>query len=43
VIYSSNVASTKSIGDLKALMLRARLDVANHAISTDDAIWRMIR
>jgi methyl-accepting chemotaxis protein len=37
VIYSSNVASIKAVGDLKASMIQARLDVANHAVSYDEA------
>ena len=36
-IASSNVASVKAVGDITAAMTRARMDLANHVISTDDA------
>jgi methyl-accepting chemotaxis protein len=37
VISSSNVASIKAVGDIKAAMAQARVDVANQAISLDAA------
>ncbi len=36
-IYSSNVASVKALGDLDAAMAQTSLDLANHAISQDEA------
>ena len=36
-IYSSNVAGVGQVGVIKAAMIQARVDLANHAISTDDA------
>ena len=38
VIYSSNVKSIKAVGDIKSAMSQARVDVANHVISTDNAV-----
>ena len=35
-ISSSNVASIRAVGDINAAMTRARMDVANQAISTDN-------
>ncbi|MFI6070275.1 methyl-accepting chemotaxis protein [Actinoplanes sp. NPDC051343] len=37
MIYFSNVNGTQAVGDLEAAMLQARLDLANHAISSDEA------
>ncbi|MEU4420261.1 methyl-accepting chemotaxis protein [Actinoplanes sp. NPDC024001] len=36
-IYASNLASVKAVGDIKSAMAQTRVDLANHAISTDDA------
>ncbi|MET0415574.1 MAG: methyl-accepting chemotaxis protein [Actinoplanes sp.] len=36
-IYSSNLASVDAIGDLRAAIVQARLDVAGHAVSQDKA------
>ncbi|WP_433305939.1 methyl-accepting chemotaxis protein [Actinoplanes sp. CA-030573] len=37
LIYSSNVASIKAVGQLRASVLQTRSDVANQALSRDDA------
>jgi methyl-accepting chemotaxis protein len=37
LIYSSNVASVKAVGEVGAAVTQARLDLANHAISQDAA------
>jgi methyl-accepting chemotaxis protein len=37
LISSSNVASIKAVGDIESSMMKGRVDVANHAISTDNA------
>src|SRR5690348_6840895 len=37
LIYRSNVASIKSVGKLNAVVLQARVDTANQALSIDDA------
>ncbi|MEU8661634.1 methyl-accepting chemotaxis protein [Actinoplanes philippinensis] len=36
-LYTSNAASLTAVGDLKAATGQARLDLANHALSTDSA------
>ena len=36
-IYTNNVSSVGALGELDAAMAQARLDLANHAISQDDA------
>jgi methyl-accepting chemotaxis protein len=36
-IYTSNVASIKAVGQVKAVVLQARVDTANQALSVDDA------
>jgi methyl-accepting chemotaxis protein len=37
LIYFSNVASIKAVSDVKSAMAQTRVDIANHAISTDNA------
>nr|WP_203784317.1 methyl-accepting chemotaxis protein [Actinoplanes rishiriensis] len=37
LIYSSNVASIKAVGQLNAVVLKARVDTANQALSVDPA------
>ncbi|GAA2913660.1 hypothetical protein Acy02nite_90760 [Actinoplanes cyaneus] len=37
MIYTSNVASIKAVGQLKAVVLQARVDTANQALSVDAA------
>ncbi|WP_438873024.1 methyl-accepting chemotaxis protein [Paractinoplanes toevensis] len=37
LIYSSNVASIKAVGQVKAVILQARVDTANQALSVDAA------
>ncbi|GIE71361.1 methyl-accepting chemotaxis protein [Actinoplanes palleronii] len=37
LIYRSNVASIKAVGQLKSVVTQARVDTANQALSTDDA------
>src|SRR5689334_3406752 len=37
LIYRSNVASIKAVGMLNAVVLKARVDTANQALSVDDA------
>nr|WP_221330089.1 methyl-accepting chemotaxis protein [Actinoplanes sp. L3-i22] len=37
LIYHSNVASIKAVGQLKGVVTQARVDAANQALSTDDA------
>jgi methyl-accepting chemotaxis protein len=37
MIYRSNVASIKAVGELKTVVLQARVDTANQALSADDA------
>ncbi|MEV4278608.1 methyl-accepting chemotaxis protein [Actinoplanes xinjiangensis] len=37
LIYTSNVASIKAVGQVKAVVLQARVDTANQALSVDDA------
>jgi methyl-accepting chemotaxis protein len=34
-IYSKNVSGTGAVGDIKAAMLQARLDITNHAVAQD--------
>jgi methyl-accepting chemotaxis protein len=36
-IYTSNVIDVAAVGAIKTVMTQARVDLANHAISTDDA------
>nr|WP_296067613.1 methyl-accepting chemotaxis protein [uncultured Actinoplanes sp.] len=36
-IYSSNVASIRAVGDIRSSIAQTQLDLANHAISTDNA------
>jgi methyl-accepting chemotaxis protein len=37
LIYSSNVASIKAVGQLRAVILQARVDITNQALSVDPA------
>ena len=37
VIYSTNLASVKAVGEIDGAMTQARLDLANHAISSGTA------
>jgi methyl-accepting chemotaxis protein len=37
LIYTSNLASVKAVGEIKSAMATVRLDLANHAISQDPA------
>ena len=37
LIYRSNVASIRAVGQLKSVVTQARVDLANQALSADDA------
>ena len=43
LIYRSNVASIKAVGDLKSVVLKAQVDAANQALSPDDAKYEEVR